>query len=500
MSSMPRFLTAPVVVCLLSLAAALPARGAVTAHVASGTRPPTGAAAAANFSLRPADIHRAYGLPNKGAAHQTIAVVSAYDDPSAEVDLSAYTKRFGVPACTKANGCFRKLNQQGSASPLPPKDVSQAFLTESSVGIEVARGVCQSCKIMLVEANSADKPDVSAAVNAAANAGATVIVTAFNEGQSPGDDSYAPSWTHPRAAVVSASGDTGGTSLLYFPATLPGVLAVGGTQLNLSSAGAYKSESAWINTTSGCSLYTNAGSWQNAQARAVGCGDKRAEVDVSAAAAPGAIVHVQDVGAPCGKSFCEADGTSVAAPIIAGVIGLAGSQGSNELPMLYRHAHSGPSAFHDITTGADSPICNRKLICQARRGYDGPTGLGSPNGLGAFLASGGALNPHRARLTLTAPRNRLSVSRSWRTKLTLRNGNPFAVGGTVTIRQGSRIYASRKFTLNSLGSGMPSLSIPRKQRGTLRRLKSTAVTVQVRLRGPAGKTVTVTGKLRLYAP
>jgi Subtilase family len=458
------------------------------------------APAAASAALTPADIHAAYGLPKTGAAHQTIAVISAYDDPPAQADLSDYAKRFHIPACTTANHCFQKLNQDGATSPLPiPDPTGGQFLTESSVGIEAARGVCQSCSIMLVEARSLSKFDLSAAAATAARAGATVVAAAWQIGPAPDDAQFEADYVHPHTIVVSATGDSGYSGLVSFPATLPGVLAVGGTHLTLSS-GHYRSEQAWSSTVSGCSPYDAAAVWQTNLAAAVGCHGSRAIADLAAVAEPGLIVHVAAVGDPCGKSFCEAIGTSVSAPVIAGVIGLAGSAGSNELQRIYEHARREPTALHDVTAGADSTTCAGAPICQARPGYDGPTGLGTPDGLAAFLASGGAVSARHRRLRVTAARNRLSVSRSWTTKLWLRNGNPFAVRGSITIRQGGRIYAAKNFTLGSLLSAIQTLTIAGKRRGALTRLRSVPVTIQVSLRGPAGKSVTVTRKLRLHAP
>src|SRR5581483_8703908 len=171
------------------------------------------ATAPAHASLTPGEIHRAYGLPSTGAAHQTIAIVSAYDDPHVQNDLSAYTRRFGIPACTVANGCFRVLNQSGSTGPLPQKDpTGGTFITESSVGAEVARGVCQSCAITLVEASSLSEADLSAATATAARAGAQTIVAAFNIPASAGNASFAGDYTTPKALVVASAGDSGYTS------------------------------------------------------------------------------------------------------------------------------------------------------------------------------------------------------------------------------------------------------------------------------------------------
>src|SRR5438128_148625 len=77
--------------------------------------------------LTPHSLRSAYGLAGTPApaSTQTIGIVDAYDDPSAEADLATFDSQFGLPSCTKTEGCFRKVNQQGEASPLPPwKDES----------------------------------------------------------------------------------------------------------------------------------------------------------------------------------------------------------------------------------------------------------------------------------------------------------------------------------------------------------------------------------------
>lgn len=466
------------------------------------------ASPAAGASLTPDDIHSAYALPKTGAAHQTIAIVSAYDDPHVRSDLNAYTTRFKVPACTAANGCFRVVNQSGASAPLPQRDpTGGTFLTESSIGVELARGVCQSCSIVLVEANSLAENDLSAAAATASRTGAQTIVTSFNLTASAGNSAYAGDYASPHSIVVAASGDSAYGFPPSFPASLPDALAVGGTELKLSSAGAYGSETAWTQTSSGCALSDSAPAWQAPLAAAVGCASKRAVADLSAVADPGAVVHIQDAETECGNAWCEASGTSISAPIIAGVIGLAGSQGSAEPQMLYAHAHSDPGAFRDITTGS-TQNCTGAAICSARRGYDGPSGLGTPYGLAAFLANGGAINGRHPNIGVSAPRNRVTVSRGWRAKLTLRNNNPFAVRVTVALTRRLRVsgrlrlitFASARATLGPLAGASQSPTISTSERALLKRLGTVGVTAAVTARGPAGAAAPLSRTLQLSAP
>ncbi|HEX4467274.1 MAG TPA: hypothetical protein VH025_08795, partial [Solirubrobacteraceae bacterium] len=116
-------------------------------EAARGARPAVTIKSPQAGSLTAQRLHEAYGLPTETSASalQTVAVVDAFDDPTAEADLDVYDKQFGLPACTTANGCFRKVNQSGNASPLPKKQGEWAG--EISIDVQMARAICQSCRV-----------------------------------------------------------------------------------------------------------------------------------------------------------------------------------------------------------------------------------------------------------------------------------------------------------------------------------------------------------------
>lgn len=76
------------------------------------------AATSSPTGLAPATIRSVYGFPagSTSGADATIGIVDAYDDPTAESDLGVFSSMFGLPACTTASGCFRKVNQTGGTS------------------------------------------------------------------------------------------------------------------------------------------------------------------------------------------------------------------------------------------------------------------------------------------------------------------------------------------------------------------------------------------------
>ena len=133
------------------------------------------------YGYGPADLADAYKWPFAPSADwvgngQTVAIVDAYDNPNAEADLSAYRAQFGLPACTSANGCFRKVNQRGGSTP-PTANVGWG--QEIDLDIEMVSAVCPECKILLVEANSNSFTDLGAAVNQAAALGANAISNSY---------------------------------------------------------------------------------------------------------------------------------------------------------------------------------------------------------------------------------------------------------------------------------------------------------------------------------
>jgi subtilase family serine protease len=352
-------------------ACAAPARGyaACNAWVRTDTTAARVAPNATPAGYGPGDLQSAYNLPSSTAGSgQTVAIVDAYDDPTAEADLAVYRAQFALPACTTANGCFKKVNQSGGTA-YPRKNGGWA--QEISLDLDMVSAVCPNCHITLVEASSASFANLGAAVNEAASLHPAAISNSY--GGSDTSDASAPYYNHPGIAVTASSGDSGYGA--QFPATSHYVTAVGGTSLTRS--GSSWSQSAWSGAGSGCSTLNTALSGQ--AGANTGCAN-RAEADVSAVADPNTGVAVYDSTAYQGLSgWLVFGGTSVASPIIASVYALAGNAASIDNNYPYTHA----SALTDITTGSNG-TCPTTQWCHAGTGWDGPTGLGTPNGTGAF--------------------------------------------------------------------------------------------------------------------
>ena len=336
-----------------------------------------GAAAAATPSgYGPSQLQSAYDLPSATAGSgETVGIVDAYSDPNAAADLAVYRSEFDLPACTVASGCLTVVSQTGSTTSLPRSNAGWA--TEESLDMDMVSSICPNCHIILVEATSSSNANLGAAVNEAAKLGADAISNSYGGSESSSDTSYDTEYyDHPGIAITASSGDSGYGA--QYPASSQYVTAVGGTSLTQASNSRGWTETAWSDAGAGCSAYDPQPSFQASVG--TGCA-KRAVADVSADADPNTGVAVYDSTAYEGYVGWQVyGGTSVASPIIASVYALAGNTASVDNAAL---PYADPSALNDVTSGSDGS-CSPSQLCTARVGWDGPTGLGTPNGVGAF--------------------------------------------------------------------------------------------------------------------
>ena len=334
----------------------------------------------------PADLQSAYALPSLTAGSgMTVAVVDAYDLPTAEADLAAYRAQFGLPACTSASGCFRKVNQRGGTSyPAPDSGWGQ----EIALDIDMVSAICPNCKILLVEADSANYSDLGPAVNRAVTMGAIAVSNSYVGSETNFETDLDSYYDHPGVAITASTGDCGylctsgkfGPKTVGYPAASPHVIAVGGTSLVRNSSPRGWSESAWGNSYggagSGCSKYEPRPDWQPAGV----CGGFRTEADVSAVADPATGVAIYYDG-----FWYVFGGTSASSPIIAATFALAGGPMPGKYPGEW--LYSAPAGLNDAIGGNNDVTfhtCSQPILCNGVAGYDGPTGLGTPNGIGAF--------------------------------------------------------------------------------------------------------------------
>jgi subtilase family serine protease len=321
-------------------------------------------------ALSPAQLRSAYNLNGTSGGGRTVAIVDAYGYTNLERDLSTYRSYYGLPACTTANGCLKIMDQNGGSN-LPRVDVG--WSQEQALDVDAVSAACPDCKILVVQASTSSFANLGTAVNTAAKQPGVVAISNSYGGGDAADSTYGGYYNHPGIAVTASTGDNGYRGGSY-PASSSYVTAVGGTTLQMSGT-TRVSETVWSGAGSGCSTYNTA--LAAAATFDTGCA-KRAMADVSAAADPN--TGGLSVYAPTSRTsstWSQYGGTSESSPIIASVYALAGGGYSNATP----YAH--PGSLHDITSGSNG-TCPTIQWCNARTGWDGPTGLGTPNGTGAF--------------------------------------------------------------------------------------------------------------------
>ena len=351
---------------------------------------PLSAASPDTVSFGPKEIQAAYNIPSGGDG-VTVGIVDAYDNPNAEADLAVFRSHYGLAPCTTANGCFRKVDQNGGTS-YPAGNTDWGG--EIALDLDAVSSACPRCKILLVEAEDTGLPQddpMVVAEDTAVALGATFIsnswgtneATKASEGILLADaTSSATHFNHPGVAFFVASGDagfatdpnnTGDQKGADFPADIPGVFAVGGTTLVRSKSSARGwAEKVWGPddgaSNSGCSAFFSKPSYQASSP----CSKGRLVADLSAVADPDTGLLVYDTYG--GDGWQVIGGTSLASPTTAAIFAASGLTGV-EPSFVYAHA----ADFNDVTSGTNG-TCKTKLLCTGEVGYDAPTGVGTPDG------------------------------------------------------------------------------------------------------------------------
>jgi subtilase family serine protease len=303
----------------------------------------------------PKQLWAAYGLgtPTTWAAANgpTIAIVDAFDDPSAESDLAVYRSQFGLPPCTTANGCFSKLNGSLQRGGYPQADTGWSM--EISLDLAMASSACPTCRITLVEAATNEITALAQAVQAIAATHPAAISNSYGVPESADALKLDAYYAHPGIAVTASIGDQAGVE---FPASSANVIAVGGTTLKPAQNARGWSETALSQTGAGCSAYVSRPAWQTAACASRGVAD----VSFVADAMTGLAVYDTQSG-----GWIVLGGTSAGAPFVAGLYAAASDFGSGQIGAASLYANA---AKLNVVSGVPA----------------GETTLGSPHGLGAF--------------------------------------------------------------------------------------------------------------------
>jgi hypothetical protein len=377
-----------------------------TAGMATGKSAVSAASTTTITGFTPTELQAAYEAQGSftGSAvgsGETVAVVTAYDDPYAASDLATYRSEYGLSACTVADGCFEKVSQTGSTTSLPAP--ASGWSPAASESMDVISAICPNCHILLVEANSPSIDDLGTAVNEAVTLGAKFVdndwyksEASIGAAETTYDSEY---FDHPGVAITAPAGD-GGYGVNY-PAASPDVIAVGGTTLTTDSGSIPSgyTQTAWTGSGSGCSAYEPKPAWQTDTSN---CADRTMN-DLAAVADPSTPVAYYDTPTEGGWAPDGGGGTAVAAAVAAALYALAGAPAADTWPAEYPYQHPGGSyttpgnkypyidGLDNITaeTGGVTETCTPSYLCNAGPGYNGPTGLGAPFTTLSLTSAGG---------------------------------------------------------------------------------------------------------------
>ena len=362
---------------ILSLTAAIPS----TSVLAAGGRPVCPGPAAAGSTrcyahvlrpdatssptgLSPAAIKSAYNFPTSSTAGagMTIAIVDAFNDPSAESDLAVFSSTFNLPACTTSNGCFTKVNQTGGTK--YPR-TNSGWALEISLDVQWVHAIAPGAKILLVEASTNSFSNLLAAEDYA-SAHSKYVSNSWGGGEFSGEATYDSHFARTGVSFFASAGDSGLPA--QYPSASPNLISVGGTTLNFSGS-TFTSESGWSGGGGGCSAYETANPAQSSFSEygQANCGGMRATPDVSLDADPASGVSVYDTTSYNGQTgWFVVGGTSASSPMWAARSAVSG-QAVNA-----RYVYANNITFRDITVGNNGASC---LV-----GYDLCTGRGSWTG------------------------------------------------------------------------------------------------------------------------
>ncbi len=358
--------------------------------------PPVGPPLSGYAFETPSSIACLYGLvtpvtgcnPNTfktvpGGGSKAIAIVDAYDYPTAMADLNKFSTQFGLPTVTTST--FKVLfagGTGGCAGTDPGNDPN--WETEQALDIDWAHAMAPHAKIFLVEAASTNLSDLLVAEDCAsktvAAAGGGEVSNSWGTSEFSTEASSDSHFVKSTVVFLAGTGDSAGTA---WPGVSPNVVAVGGTTISRVNGGAtfgnFEMEAAWENGGGGPSLYEPRPSYQSVLSSAT----HRLVPDVAADSNPNTGVWIYDNNPFSGCCWYVVGGTSVATPVWAGIVNHAGhfaASSNAELTTIYKAfgtATTYAADYNDVSYG----LCGLYDGYVATLKWDPCTGIGSPKGV-----------------------------------------------------------------------------------------------------------------------
>jgi subtilase family serine protease len=335
---------------------------------------------AAPMGFGPEELQSAYNInpASTVTSKPTVAIVDAYGYAALESDLAMYRTQYGLPPCTKANGCLRVVNQLGQATPLPANPpANDDWTVETALDVDMVSAACPLCNILVVQATDNAGDGLFIAQNTATALGATVISDSWGgPEQAPTAANRAPQaleepyFNHPGVAIFVAAGDDGYNDAGLgpdYPATSAHVIAVGGTRLVRDPSPRGWSETAWTKGGSACSLSIAKPTYQ-----ATSPCTFKATADIAAVGDPATGMAVYNTA---NGGWIVLGGTSASAPFVAAIFAATGNGAQSSGAFISSKANR----LYDVTRGNNGACPAGSRLCNAGAGWDGPTGYGTPN-------------------------------------------------------------------------------------------------------------------------
>jgi hypothetical protein len=355
--------------------------------IKNGAPPPCNPTTTCGFTAT--ELEAAYDLtPSLGnGSGMKVALIEAGDLSTASTDLATYRTQYGLGTAS-----FFKYNENGQQSNYPPSCANYGWCPETALDMDMVSATCPKCTIYLIEAKDGSTiSDFETAEAEAVTLGATVVSNSWlcPSSWDCGDTNFGTYFSNTGVAYLASSGDSGYDNI-GGPSALGSVVAVGGTQLTKS--GTTYTESIWSGAGAACASPSIVGSpgvpkpsWQTDPSCTY-----RTDADISAQAglAPGVAVYSASIG-----GWGEYGGTSVASPLLAGVIGLKGNPATLHSGKHFWKLRDGKvnRELRYISSGSDasgSHSCGGDYLCKAGTNqyetYSGPGGFGTPKGIKAF--------------------------------------------------------------------------------------------------------------------
>ena len=362
----------------------------------------------------PADLAIAYGVNANASTSAVVAIVDAFKDPDVLTELNAFDVHYGIS--TETSSSFKVYNQSGGTS-LAAVPANTSWAAEIALDVQAVRGICHTCKIVLVEANSNSFDNLSIAVNTAATTlNADIVSNSYGATEASGElnNTVIGRYNHPYVAILASTGDDGwygwdqinptsattGDQRSQVPSSMNTVIGVGGTSLYLNANATRMREDVWNEngpsdafgwlsgqklgaSGGGCSTTFSAPGWQSSvnDYPSMGCASgKRSAVDIAAIADPYTGYDIYRTYGVADKWYTYG-GTSLASPVVAALWALAGGPGNVKYPALSLYGHwksEFTQHLFDVTFGANG-FCSTASLTSCSNSSYGGTANANPN-------------------------------------------------------------------------------------------------------------------------